>query len=413
MIKGTIDNMAVGDTSDVSCEVIDSYNNINHALEKEWDDLVVVTRGSIYLTCAWSRTWWEFYGKAKTLRIFIFRCNSKLVGVMPVYIERFRIGLMKIRIARLVGAYNPPRVFDAPIVKEYATAVCEHLVKQLTGCDRCDLISIGPLSDECEAKEALFTAFERMTDELGIVRNVPFYVYTYFDLPETFDAYMKTLSKSERSNRRYYEKLLAKEHAIDTVVIRDPDHIAAEMAQLSALHAAQWRPQKRLGYFESWPASGAFNHRLAFELSQLGRTRIVKIMAGTTPIIYEYYYIFGNCGYWQVSARALGKEWDRYSLGATGAFIMIRNIMDEGITHIEGGVSHYDYKTRLGAKDSHTSILRIVAHRPCSVVKYNLFNALHILYEKLYYKLWYQRIQLRLPAFFHRPIWITYTRTIF
>ena len=397
----------------VSCEVIDSYNHIDQALEKEWDELVIATRGSIYLTCAWSRIWWEFYGKAKTLRIFLYRCNGKLVGVMPIYIENIRIGLVKIRAARLVGAYNPPRVFDVPIIKEYAADVCNNLARHLTGHDRCDLISIGPVSDECEAKEALFAAFEKKTDKPGIVRNAPFGVYTHFDLPDTFDVYMKSLSKSERSNRRYYEKLLAKEHDIKMLVIRDPDQLAEEIPQLSALHATQWRPQGRLGYLGAWPAAEAFNYRLAVELSRLGRTRLIKIMDGQTPIVYEYYYIFGDCGYWQLSARAEGKEWDRFSLGATGAIVMIRSTMEEGIKRIEGGVSHYDYKTRLGAKDSSISVLRIVARRPGSKLKYHLFNAFHNLYENLYFKLWYRRIQHRLPSFFHRPIWVTYTRMIF
>ena len=137
--------------SNISCEVIDSYSQIDQALEKEWDELVVATRGCIYLTCAWSRIWWEFYGKKHSLRIFLFRIKGKLVGVMPIYIEQIRIGFIVIRIARLVGAYNPSRVFDLPIHDKYAEYAGRLLLKHLTLKNRCDFVSIGPISDECKA----------------------------------------------------------------------------------------------------------------------------------------------------------------------------------------------------------------------------------------------------------------------
>ena len=413
MIKGTIANMVGRDMSDVSCLVMDSYTHIDQALEKEWDELVIQTRGSMYLTCAWSRIWWQFYGKEKLLRIFFYRCKGKLVGVIPIYIEKIKIGLVQTLVARLVGAYNPARVFDVSIIKEHAAAVGEHLARHLLGPDRCDLISIGPVSDECEAKKVLFAAFEKMTNELGIVRDVAFGVYTYFDLPVTYDAYMQTLSNSERKNRQYYQKLLAKEHDVRLAVMHEPDEIEAEMPQFTSLHAAQWRQQGKPGYFSAWPQSDAFNHRLAVELARLGRTRLIKITAGEKPVIYEYIYIWGGCGYWQLSARAAGGVWDRFSLGATGAVVMIRSTIEEGINRIEGGVSHYDYKTRLGAIESNVSVLRLTSRRPSSIMKYHLCMALYKLYLNFYYKLWYSRIQPKLPSAFRRPIWITYTRLTF
>jgi len=405
--------METMDMSDVSCTVIETYGNINQVIEEEWDGLAIQTKSSIYLTCAWSRIWWEFYGKGHSLRIFLYRCNGKLIGVMPIYIEKIRIGLITTRVARLVGAYNPPRVFDLPVVKEYAAAVGEHLARHLVGTDQCDLISIGPVSDECEAKKTLFTAVEKMTNELGIIQDVPFGVYTHFDLCSTYDAYMKTLSNSEQKNRRYYEKRLAKEYNINSVVMHEPDKIKAEMPQFTALHAVQWRNQGRPGYFNAWPQSDAFNRHLAVELARLGRTRLIKITDGETPILYEYYYIFGDCSYWQLSARIAGEQWDRLSLGATGAIALIRHTIEEGITRIEGGISHYEYKTRLGAIESNISVLRLTARKKISLLKYYLFVQLHWLYLNLYYKFWYSRIQPKLPSYFHRPIWLTYTRLIF
>lgn len=400
--------------SDVSCIVIDSYNKIDQVLEKEWDELAVQTKGSIYLSCAWSRIWWEFYGKGHVLRIFFYRCEGKLVGVMPIYIEQIWIGFVKTRLARLVGANNPPRVFDLPIIKEYAEAVGEQLLRHLVWTERSDLISIGPVSDECEAKKVLFTTVEKMADELGIARDVPFGVYTHFDLPDTYESYMRSLSKNARKNRRKYDlKLLAKDYNVRLLVMHEPDEIEAEMPKFIALHTEQWRQQGRPGWFGAWPQSEAFNRRLAVEMARLGRTRLIKITAGEKPIIYQYSYVLGDCCYWQLPARAAGAEWNRFSLGATALAVLIRSAIEEGIKKVEGGQSHYDYKNRLGAKKSGISVLHLTTRRPSSIAKYHLCRAFHTLYLNFYYKLWYSRIQPRLPSVFRRPIWMTYIRLIF
>jgi len=414
MIKKFIDSRGKKDMRDVSCMVIDSYNQIDQVLEKEWDELIIRTRSSIYLTCAWSRIWWEFYGKGKVLRIFIFRCDGKLAGVMPIYIEKLWFGFVKTHVARLVGAYNPPRVFDLPILKEYSSAIGEHMVRHIVGTDRCDLISIGPVSDECEAKKVLFAAVEKMTDHLRIARDVPFGVYTYFDLPDTYEAYMRSLSKNERRNhQRYYKKLLYNEDDVRLVVMHEPDEIEAEMPQFIDLHTEQWGATGRPGWFGAWPQSDAFNRRLAVELARLGRTNLIKITVGEEPILYLYSYIFGNCCYAQLSARSVGEKWNRFSLGKTVLVVLIRSAIEIGIKRIEAGQSHYDYKTRLGGKESGISVLRLISRRPSSIAKYHLCAALYKLYYNFYYRFWYTRVQPKLPSFFRRPIWMAYIRRIF
>ena len=397
----------------LSCLVIDSFSHIDQALEKEWDELAIESKGSIYLTCGWCRIWWDFYGKGKLLRIFFYRSQGKLVGVLPVYIEKIRLGLLQNLVARLVGACNPPKVFELPIKKEFAGPAAEHMARHLVYIDRCDLISIGPLSDECEAKALIFGKAKTMTNDLGIVKDVPSGVYAYFIIPGSYDMYLHHLSANERKKRKRYQNLLDKEHDVYSEVIRGPNEIAAEMPLYLALHEAQWQPQGKLGYYNAWPQSGAFNKRLAFEMARLGRTRLVRITAEKKPIVYEYSFALGDRSYLQNSARAAGEEWDRFSLGATGVAVFIRYAIEEGINRIEAGLSHYDYKTRLGAIESKVSTLRLIARRPSSILKYYICIAIYKLYHNFYYRLWYSRIQPRLPTPFRRPICTNYIRLTF
>ncbi len=79
----------------------------------------------------WVRTWWEFYGKNKELRIFLFFVGEQIVGVVPIYIDTLGFGPLKFRVARLVGANIPPKVFNPPIDEAHAAGIFEEIFVQL------------------------------------------------------------------------------------------------------------------------------------------------------------------------------------------------------------------------------------------------------------------------------------------
>jgi hypothetical protein len=396
----------------VSCFVFDSYDRVDQVLETDWDKLALETKSSLYLTCAWSRVWWEFYGNGQSLRIFIFKFHDELVAALPVYIGFVRIGLTKTKVARLVGAYIPPRQLDLPIKKGFTDLVAKKLIQQLIESDCCDVISLGVISGDNETGALLRSALDSQSDGLGKVYEIPSGVKTCFNLPDSYETYLKSLSTSERKKRRYYENLLAKEHELVQAEVRDPAQVDAEMSAFMALHKANWQGQGKLGYFEAWPKSDPFNHRLAVTLAHKGQTFLIKVCSDETPIIYQYGYLFGERFYWELPARASGNEWDRYSLGSTGVLILVRRMIEAGIKHIEAGLHHYEYKFRLGAAESEVFVLRFVAQRTSSRIKYILCRILYRFYLTLYYKIWYSRVQPRLPSILRRSIWMTYIRSI-
>src|ERR1035441_9174106 len=75
-----------------------------------WDDAVIRLGGSIYMSYDWCRTWWQFYGQGKELRIFLFTSADRVVGILPLYIDSLGWGPLRFRVARLVGANIPPKV---------------------------------------------------------------------------------------------------------------------------------------------------------------------------------------------------------------------------------------------------------------------------------------------------------------
>jgi hypothetical protein len=77
--------------------------------------------------------------------------------------------------------------------------------------------------------------------------------------------------------------------------------------------------------------------------------------------------------------------------------------MTEDLRRVEGGLAHYDYKVRLGAKEYRTLTFRIQTTKPSARARIALFSFLRLAWSYGYHKLWYRRIMPRLPRKFWRP----------
>ena len=395
---------ACAESSALSWEFFCSFEDVRH-LQPQWDDSAARLGGSIYMTFDWCRIWWQFYGERKALRLFVWRVNERIVGLLPIYIETVRLGLIRLKVARLVGANIPPKVFDPPLDPAFAETIFEQLFKRLLAEDGCDLVSLGPISERLNLAEPLQRACKLRHD---LTRNLESLrgVHSVFELPANMEAYYGALSKNERKNRRKYElRLLKKEYETRVEVITELSKAESEFECFAQQHAAQWAAEGKTGHFGAWPKALEFNRALVRAQAALNRVRFVRIVANEEVIANQYTYAFGDRYYWELPARAIAPKWDRFSLGPTGLVTLIERGIEEGKRYLEGGLAHYDYKIRLGAREYGAFTFRV---RRCGA-QVGLKLAIFILFRKAmefgYHKLWYRRIAPRLPPAFWRPQW--------
>jgi hypothetical protein len=320
--------------------------------------------------------------------------------------DRLSLGIVHLNVARLVGANIPPKVFDPPIKAIMAKDVMSMLIDTLVEEAHCDVVSIGPVSEQFTLRAGMSNVGDDPAKpRLAELSTVNYEVFTVFPLPHSFKSYMDSLSQNERRNRQHKINLLNKEFNVAIDVLTAPSMIEKEFLSFVEMHTRQWQHEGRPGHFKAWPDATAFNLRLAKSLAERGMCRLIKISANGVPIIYQYAFVLGDCCYWQLPARTIGEEWNRYSLGATAMVLLIQRCIEEGLSRIEGGLGHFGYKLRLGAKASKTVILRFTSVRITSRTKALLGRALLWGMTVLYHKIWYRRVQPRLPARFRFPIW--------
>jgi hypothetical protein len=382
-------------------------------LRQKWDEAVIALGGSIYMSYDWSRTWWEFYGTGKELRIFLFSAADRIVGIVPIYIDRIGFGPARCSIARLVGANIPPKVFDPPIHKDFAAKILAEILVQLFEKDGCDVFSLGPMSEQHGPTHGLESAARASNGLVGSF-HVTRGVHTIFWLPSSMEEYFEALSKNERKNRRKYElRTLRKEYEAKVEVVSDPAKVDQEFEDFVGQHTLHWNAQGMPGHFRAWPKATEYNRALVKAQGNLGRMRFVRILANNQVIANQYAFAFGNSYVWELPARAVGEQWERFSLGPTGIVTMIDAAIKEGKSRLEGGLAHYDYKLRLNAKEHATLAFRMARNRSVSRVRLALMNLCRLCLLVGYHKIWYQRIRPRIPALRGRPQWGLWLRLDF
>lgn len=398
--------------SDLKVRIESSFRDLD-GLRQEWDEAVVALGGTIYMSYDWTKTWWDFYGDSKELRIFLFYAEGKLVGVVPTYIDRIGIPPMHLAIARLVGANVPPKTFNPPVDPHWAEPIFKRLLSELFQSDSCDILSFGPVSEEHEPSRMLELVAQEGDPPIGRLRLLPNGVSSVFRLPGSLEEYFAGLDKDERKKRKYELRLLKRENAVLEDVLTDPASIETEFETFVRLHALQWQGKGKLGHFGSWPKALEYNRALVQSQAKLGRARFVRIFANDHLVSSQYAFAFGNSYFWELPARVVEQKWQRFSLGVAGFFALISAAITEGKNRVEGGLAHYDYKQKLSATEYPTRVVRIVRNRWNSRIRTNLFLFLRFICLWSYYKIWYSRVLPRLPAAFRKPIWAFWLRLDF
>jgi CelD/BcsL family acetyltransferase involved in cellulose biosynthesis len=396
----------------LSCEVFRDFAGLDR-LRTAWDEVVLRAGGSIYMTYDWVRLWWDVYGESAELRLFVFSAGERVVAILPIYVDTLGWGPLRLRVARLVGANIPPKVFSPPVPASCATEVFAQVLAHLFGPDACDVLSFGPVSELDHANTGLVTACERRAD-LMAPHAAANGVHSVYYLPANMEEYFGSLRQSERKNRRKLElRTLKKECDTRVEVVSDPTLLSEAFEHFVEQHRQQWRAEGRTGHFGAWPHALDFHRALIRAQGERGRLRFIRIVADGQVIASEYAFAFGDRYHAELTSRAVDPKWDRFSLGPTSTVTMLAQGIAEGVQRVESGLGHYDYKVRLGTKEHTALTFRIVASGLPSRARFALFTFLKRCVSLAYHKTWYRRVAPRLPPSLWRPQWRQWLRLDF
>lgn len=379
--------------------------------QPEWDTAVEKLGGSVYMTWDWLQTWYKFYGQGCELRLFWFHKEGELVGLLPLYVQRIGLRPLHVTVARLVGANIPPKVFDPPFRPE-ALPLCLGMAAHYLVNRGVDVISIGPVSGAHAAWGRWEPEAASMPGAVRWSRKVSG-VHSLFELATNPKDYLARLGPNAQKARRKYEfRMLKKEYPVRLVTIQKPGpELQEAYHRFVELHTLQWRAEGLTGHFNAWPRGREYNEALVQAHAYHGRVRILEVWAAEKLICGLYAYSWGDRWFGELPARAVDPQWDRFSLGPSGLFLLLAEAMREGRRWVEGGLGHYVYKLRLGAREHPVWTYHASAYGSGAVLRRLCALCVQSCLRIGYHKLWYRRIQPRLPERWKRPqwkIWLAY-----
>lgn len=310
------------------------------ALEEEWNALFDSNAThSIFLSHAWLYSWWEVYGNDGSLHIVVCResTGNRLVGLFPACIRARR------HFFRSLSFFGSDHVcsdfMDCIALPEHA--------EKVWGIFADYICQVHNEWDVVELKDVLNTSplisMLEYRPEVNICTTGKKTLCPYMVLPESWQAYLGTLSKKMRWKVQYERRNLERHY---TVKIRQTESVE-ELAQLwpdmVRLHQQRRTAKGDDGIFTSADFSRflfaacerllkAGSLRLSFlELNGENVAFILAMKTGTSTFYYQ---------------SGFNIDFSRYSVGSVLLGYVIENASNEGCTHFEflRGDEKYKYE---------------------------------------------------------------------
>ena len=135
------------------------YNNFEQvdSEQAEWDTFVEANGGDIFMTYDWLNSWWKYYAQGRKLAIFLFRRNGELVGILPLFYDKIRLGPVSVRALKVVGSDFTLAQFSLPICTVDLKDVIQGLFDILS-IDNWDIMYLGQFAGMYEHYNELHDA---------------------------------------------------------------------------------------------------------------------------------------------------------------------------------------------------------------------------------------------------------------
>lgn len=247
---------------------------------------------SIFVTWDWQRLWWRHYGCARSLRILVAREAGTVVGILPLYVQRVRsLGVFPVRLLRSLGTggdtspdYLDP-LMDPEAVDRVSAELASFVVMQLSGWDVLKLSDLDPQS-------RFMGALEERCRQAGYEVNIGESARIPFArLPDSWDGYLASLSRSRRQALRYSRRKFEKLDGARFRLCQDPAELDDVFRRLAELHRLRWRDRAAHHSFSSREYL-SFHGALIHAVNARGRLRLYVLETAETTVAVLYCFRF-------------------------------------------------------------------------------------------------------------------------
>lgn len=343
----------------MSVRVIENEDEFD-SFESEWNDLHHSIGGTVFQSFTWNRRWWALYRNShRTLRIATIAVDGRLTGILPMFVDRFENPFMKFSRLRFLGTYEIYGEYAPLVHPDFADEVLHGMVSfcvdALEG-DACTMISFFRYPIDSEFMRRLLAELHAKglrlrCKESSIIRVV-------IDLPATWEEYLDSLSRSEKTilgrRMRSLRKLGADLEVATGATYRD-----ADFDDFVRLHAQAWEEEGLPGYFASYKSFERFHRDTTAELAKANIARLYFLRLNGIRIAAVHAYVINGIACFYLSGMNRRLDVRRYSPGMVLLAFVIKDCIDGGGRFFDFQGGDEEYKYRLGGHRSAFSRARV------------------------------------------------------
>jgi CelD/BcsL family acetyltransferase involved in cellulose biosynthesis len=272
----------------------------------------------------WQRTWYSHFGGA-TLLVITAHIGSELVAIFPMIRNS---GMWSVLRPTGIG----PSDYLQPLVRKELADKAGLILRRTVMEQNADLVDLQQLREG-----------EQFTLRMG---NVPDAIELaqatclVLDLPDSYDAYLKSLSQSLRYDMRRLDTLLSGGTA--RIEMHAADTLDSGLDILFALHSARWRRRGLPGAL--FGRRAAFHRNWARLAAQRGWLWLTTLWLDGEPAGALYVMRTGDTAYYYQSGLAV-----RNGGPSPGTLLLahtIRRAIDAGVKHLDFLRGDEPYKRR-------------------------------------------------------------------
>ena len=314
------------------------------ALREEWNGLLVrSTSNNVFLTFDWMRTWWKHYKPDKRLFIVVVRDPSgRLLGIAPLCIKKETLyGLASLRVLTFLGTEEVCSDYLDFILdrggKEEAFMVILDYIESHSG-----LWDYVLLSDIWESS----WSFNRIKESLA-TRARDYYLpevkeCPYIALPDSFDAYIKRLSRNSRNNLMRKTRKLQKKYEAVFSECNVPD-VETAMEDLFELHKKRREMLRKESDFIT-KRMMAFHMDISRTLHRKGIVRVYCMRINGVPASMLYGFTYNKKFFYYQAG--MDPQYEKLSVGMVLMGYCIKDCIEKGLVEFDFLRGREAYKYR-------------------------------------------------------------------
>ncbi len=314
-------------------------------LEKEWNHLLQnSSSNTIFLTWEWMHTWWKYYGHGKSLFIITVRDDDgRLIGLAPLCIKKVSFhGLASLKAITFLGTGEVCSDYLDFITspdrnEEVLKAVFNYMRSQ---AKLWDCVILSDLSETSASYETILEGFDsgRADHFISEVKECP-----YLALPESYESYLQSLSKSTRYNLARRTRVLEAEFKATFSTYDGSDEIGKVMERLFDLHKKRRKMMGEEGNFLQKNMMH-FHREVSRILWKTGAMRMYYLMIDRAPVAMLYGFKYNNRFFYYQSG--MNPDYEKQSVGMVLMGYCIRDCISHRLEEFDFLRGNEAYKSK-------------------------------------------------------------------